>query len=265
MWPVIVIAFLGLGVSTYWKMILQQETLLQGLCLHLGTGLYERGRTKRGSRTYSFSGRNLGRQFVVALRYRPKGLSFRISGELEIQIPLLQKFWLRMLPRMDNPDPPPGVVFVGDDLIDTLYWVHCNQPGAGNKFLTSSESQSAIRGFRHPFIKLEIYRGWFKITYDKEAAEGFVPGDIEYVLDLVAPMIAAYEAQDMLMMATLAVAAPDPICPYCRGDLDPAQDRIVACAECRTRLHEACWKENGQCTTWGCKSKIADSGLRIAE
>lgn len=250
------VLFLASG-ATLWNLILRQETFLEGLCYHLGAGRYQRSRLQRSTRAYSFSGRILGRQFVVAYRYRPKGFRFPFSvhGELEIQMPVLQKFWLRMLARQDDAEQPESMT-VHDDLIDSLYSVHCNQPEAGLKFLESPAAQSAFRSFRHPFNKLEIHRGWLKITYNYEVLQEFVTGDLEYVLDILVPMINAYEEQAALLKAAIIIAAADEICPYCRGELDTRKDSVVSCTQCRTRLHEACWKENGQCTTWGCRSTV---------
>ncbi len=66
---VIVVAFLGLGVSVYWKMILQQETLLQGLCLHLGEGpLPARPIESRFQGVLIHRSNKPGRPFVIAYR-----------------------------------------------------------------------------------------------------------------------------------------------------------------------------------------------------
>jgi hypothetical protein len=44
-------------------------------------------------------------------------------------------------------------------------------------------------------------------------------------------------------------------CPFCR---DPLGERaIVACRRCRTRLHDACWRELGRCTATGCTCELS--------
>jgi TM2 domain-containing membrane protein YozV len=48
------------------------------------------------------------------------------------------------------------------------------------------------------------------------------------------------------------------ICPYCRGIIDPEKERRIFCSTCGTPHHEACYKENGGCTVFGCKSAPAD-------
>jgi hypothetical protein len=42
-------------------------------------------------------------------------------------------------------------------------------------------------------------------------------------------------------------------CPYCFDALGP---NAVACAQCRTALHDECSKEHGRCVVLGCASRI---------
>lgn len=247
------VALASLGAAAaYWNLIFRQETNLRDLCYHLA-GDYTRGRWTRGGRAYTFSGRFLGRQFVVAYRYRWRSLLV-ISSELEIQLPVVQKFWLRFMFRALHRDELDSVenLPIGA-AIDPVYVVNSNQPEAAERFLESNAVQTAFRNFRYSFSKMEIYRGWLKVTFSHDAAKRFLPGDIEYFLDLLMPMIANYEEQ-MLGRTIVIAALPSAVCPFCREELDANRDGIVACTQCQTRLHEACWKENGQCTTWGCTS-----------
>jgi len=163
----------------------------------------------------------------------------------------LQKFWLRLLPRADGQDPP-GAIPVEDDLIDAFYSVHCDQPEAGRRFLKSAEVHTALTNSRRPLARLEIYRGWLKLEVSSEAVRSLTPEDLESTLELLLPVISVYEGQGAPLTAVITVS--EEICPFCRGILDAKRDSVVSCAECGTRLHQSCWKENGQCTTWGCKS-----------
>lgn len=41
-------------------------------------------------------------------------------------------------------------------------------------------------------------------------------------------------------------------CPYCRFPIKP-REQIIACPACELPHHADCWKENGGCTTYGCR------------
>jgi hypothetical protein len=45
-------------------------------------------------------------------------------------------------------------------------------------------------------------------------------------------------------------------CPYCREAI--SQDDLLACPGCHTPHHQACWRENGGCTVFGCQYAPAD-------
>lgn len=46
-----------------------------------------------------------------------------------------------------------------------------------------------------------------------------------------------------------------PRCPYCLAALQGGYPResVVSCVLCLTRLHRACYREHGRCTTFGCE------------
>ena len=55
------------------------------------------------------------------------------------------------------------------------------------------------------------------------------------------------------------------ICPYCQTKIK-SKDEAIICPVCHTPHHKECWKENGGCTTYGCKGKGEDIGnLTIEE
>lgn len=247
----VALAVLG-AAAAYWNLIFRQETNLRDLCYHLA-GEYTRSRWSRRGRAYIFSGRFLGRQFTVIYRVRWRSLS-AYSSELEIQLPVIQKFWLRFMFRALHRDEFDSMedLPIGAE-IHPVYVVNSNQDEAAKRFLESNAVQTAFQNFRLSFSKMEIYRGWLKVTFSHDAVKAFLPGDIEYFLNLLIPMIAVYE--EHTLGRTIVIAeTPSAICPYCREELKAARHGVVACTQCQTQLHEACWKENGQCTTWGCKS-----------
>jgi TM2 domain-containing membrane protein YozV len=49
-----------------------------------------------------------------------------------------------------------------------------------------------------------------------------------------------------------------PVCPYCRGAIDPAQDEQVICEGCDAPHHSDCYQENGGCTVFGCRCAPPD-------
>ncbi len=44
------------------------------------------------------------------------------------------------------------------------------------------------------------------------------------------------------------------ICPYCQKEIQPGQ-RVHICPDCNIPHHEACWNQNGGCTTFGCSEE----------
>jgi len=47
-------------------------------------------------------------------------------------------------------------------------------------------------------------------------------------------------------------------CAYCHGGITGDEDALVACAQCRTVLHEDCWNEAARCPTLGCPSTVVE-------
>lgn len=44
------------------------------------------------------------------------------------------------------------------------------------------------------------------------------------------------------------------LCPYCKAEIKDG-DEVTVCPECGIPHHADCWKENGGCTTFGCKAQ----------
>lgn len=84
------------------------------------------------------------------------------------------------------------------------------------------------------------------------------PPRVDRVLDLLRRVAKACERAAEAPLVThveLRAAASKPgRCPYCRDALDPAQEAVVACADCHTEHHAECFDELGRCTTLGCES-----------
>ena len=48
------------------------------------------------------------------------------------------------------------------------------------------------------------------------------------------------------------------ICPYCRGEINPADGGNIDCPGCGTPHHQDCYAENGGCTIFGCAQAPVD-------
>lgn len=45
------------------------------------------------------------------------------------------------------------------------------------------------------------------------------------------------------------------ICPFCQTEIGQ-NERVIYCEACGIPHHESCWRENGGCTTYGCRGSI---------
>jgi hypothetical protein len=48
-------------------------------------------------------------------------------------------------------------------------------------------------------------------------------------------------------------------CPYCLADLHGPKEVVVSCLRCFTRIHHACFREHGRCTSLGCEGEEVTS------
>jgi len=61
----------------------------------------------------------------------------------------------------------------------------------------------------------------------------------------------------------------NPVCPYCRTEIGPAEAERLDCPGCGTPHHPECFAENGGCTVFGCSKapldepKISVSGSEL--
>jgi Prokaryotic RING finger family 1 len=198
-----------------------------------------------------FRGKFAGRDLLVEYRFRlfPRGR--RPQDELEIRIPVIQKFWLRLITRsaifpneenLSSEEEVPGSPFLA----------HSNQPEAARLFLETSEIQEQTARLG-AVTRLEIYRGTFRALYQK-APDRLYRSTFQDALEAIVRMVDAYERQLALKLTVVRVTE---LCPYCRERLNPETETIVKCTQCLTRVHHACWNENRHCTTWGCTSTVA--------
>jgi hypothetical protein len=233
-----------------WISATNHESFLDEICVGIQA---TNERRFRGSHfhyiaKFKFQERNCSLSFGYRLWQR----TGRANEEFEIAIPVIQKFWLRLLPPTDayhgSAKEPQMIVDVhGISLIG-----HSNQPDAATEFLNRPEMARHWKEIG-PFQKLEIYRGVLRVIYLNPSA-CFTSESLQATLNALLQLLFFYEEQTSLRL--IATAANE-LCPFCRGKLDGARESIFQCRECETRLHASCWRENGHCTTWGCASTTA--------
>ena len=234
----------------FWLSIQEHESYLQSICLDLPPGHFRRSIPLRtqinsGDGAYLFESTHHDKKFSVEYRYRWKQNALRrftsqpaLHEELEIRFPVVQKFWLRIISEA----------------------IHSNQPEAAREFLNNPYIAGNLS--RMTFDRLEIHRGWLRVLIEGPAKREFNLYQLDSTTDALCNIAYSYEAQ-LRTVHVLTQIEDASLCPYCRSELEAA-DPIVECADCGTRLHESCRKENGQCTTWGCNSRDARFEMRDA-
>ena len=200
-----------------------------------------------------FRGKFAGRDLLIEHRFRLLARE-RQPDELEIHVPVIQKFWLRLLVRSPNFQIDEEL-FSEEEVSGSAFLAHSNQPEAARQFLETAEivEQTAKLG---PITRLEIYRGTLKVLYQK-LPDHLYRSTFQDALEAIIRIVDAYERQLALKLIPVRV---NQSCPYCRERLNPETENVVMCSQCLTRLHKGCWNENRHCTTWGCTSVVAQPG-----
>lgn len=174
---------------------------------------------------------------------------------LEIRIPVKQNFWLRMnRERLQEEDTQE--IQIGNASLDREYVIHTNQREAAEDFLRRYSVQKHISKFPCTFEKLEIIHGEVCLTLHEPRAWGMRASHLAILLKELLVVMKQYE-EHQLISIQIAVTQNTSRCPYCRGPFDEASEITIRCQNCSTVLHELCWNENAQCTTWGCRSTVA--------
>jgi len=146
---------------------------------------------------------------------------------LNINIPVTQKFWLRLLNQLG--ENRTDEVIVQNASFDLNFRIDSNQPEVATRFLNYPEIMKEFSKL-HPFNRFEIYKGSVVYTIHNPRENGFFYP--EYTNTFAHP--------------------------FCRGNLAMENEMIVTCKLCQTRHHQSCIAENKQCTTWGCSAKVQD-------
>ena len=250
------------GIVFYlWTCIYKQQAYLEKISSDLfgkfipPKSFWQQISHARGS--YRFEGQCSQRAMTIQYFYRWKKVwnlqpAAAPDERLEIQFPVIQKFWLRMI--LDpNHEQRAGEVALGNPVLDSLYVVHSNQPDAAREFLTSQAALHDLQRLPFPFNRLEIHRGKGKAEFYFPARRNFGRMHLQIAVESFSRLFSEYENSSKLVI--LVSVSSDAHCPYCREFLSSA-GTTVQCIQCNARVHKSCWDENKQCTTWGCESSL---------
>jgi hypothetical protein len=139
---------------------------------------------------------------------------------------------------------------VAIEWLDMRYVIHSNYPEIAKSFLLNQEVMSALQVFNEVCSRFEIYRGLLTLTIREPELSRIAPRNLPQMIDALVVLARIYEAGSLVKITILPMFS---MCPYCRDEFQDTLDR-VSCSKCSTILHQVCWLENGQCTTWGCDS-----------
>jgi len=258
LWHILVLGSTGFFL-TYWLLQGRHHLFARELCYRLGGKVIQSFGSVWGWKTVVLRFMVRNRQLFVEYRYRhfqprPKGalVGWQMSGELEIRIPLVQKFWLRLLQQNQDEAPSDDIITKIPEL-DKHYVIHATQEEAAKDFLKRPAVQDRL--LRLPVFpdRLEIYKGFLRAVMNQPYMQRIRREEFESLVQILLDLVDVYENQQIGLFQIMP-AAGNPSCPYCRGIFDPSGESIVKCSQCGTTVHQQCWEENGQCTTWGCSS-----------
>ncbi|HEY4490430.1 MAG TPA: RING finger protein [Acidobacteriota bacterium] len=205
-------------------------------------------------RIYTFQAQLHRRHVIVRYTYLPLPSKRFRQDELEIELPVIQKFWLRIVRRSIEAESVEEIS-TGLQEFEPGFRIHSNQEEAARLFLANSYVRDQFRMLRGLFQKMEIYRGNLRVFYQSPLAVDFGQSDLEPAVSALCNLALFYEAQSIPLRITITRVSE--FCPYCRESLQRELDRVVQCRQCGTNIHQICWEENAHCTTWGCSSTRA--------
>lgn len=101
---------------------------------------------------------------------------------------------------------------------------------------------------------LLLWDGKLRATVKKRIAGSRLP----VLLSLLDEIVGAFEPVPVKVTVlggerrALLGLSGNPRCSYCHADVTGEETDLVACALCRTILHDGCWREHGHCPVLGC-------------
>lgn len=242
------------------RLLRRYEAYLERLCAQW-KGTYKQKydhleQILKGKGAYQFQGLYRERAFEIEYSYRwgaflDEQIRDTPKESLRIRFPVIQKFWLRMI--RSGPEKHSGEDVLFKTPAGSIYLIHSNQMEAASEFLKMENAQNQ---FPVIFDRLEIYQGAGEIEILFPARRRFSENDFTAAITSLFALLSAYEGMSKLVLAVFVHGILNK-CPYCRDEFRSGHEQIVHCGQCGARLHQSCWKENGECTTWGCQTRIA--------
>lgn len=243
----------GTARDAIWHLI--QGNDLRRLCKNLGDGIFRFARTERDKRhrwNHFFEGKYKKRHLFVQYSYTRDRLGNAGSQELEVQLMVAQKFWLRLRETKKVSDP--SSVIVRRKQGNRSYTMHSNDNAAALHFLNDPVVRKPLEILPLLFDKLEIYRGWLRILFRSFHFLNMTSQEVVATLEGFAGILPFYETWAGGFKMNVSNSSSE--CPFCKEDLNPTE-LLWTCPRCKTSMHDACWRQNGQCTTWGCHRAAA--------
>ncbi|HSE42120.1 MAG TPA: GAF domain-containing protein [Acidobacteriota bacterium] len=240
--------FEGLASKNVQQREPKNTRFFKSLCSHL-EGVYERS-TVDAVEIEHFAFRLGKRPVLIHYRFEKKEIE-----ALEIRIRLRQKFWL-LLNRQKSIREKDDEIFSDVKWLDDSYVIQSNQPEAAKDFLQRLSVQKHLRNFPCSFDKLEIVRGEICMMLYEPSLWKMNHSHFNSLIMELKQIVEEYEQHEIIVLRVFPISAISH-CPYCRNSFDQPSDMLLCCKNCHTQIHESCWNENGQCTTWGCLSATA--------
>lgn len=229
--------------SLFRSLFMKNQAYLMKLCRYLPI----QGDYSRTPDSYVYSSELDGRAYQVIYHCAVKEKN---KHELEIRVPVHQKFWLRLLPQISESEIHDELRLIDHEL-DSRFVIHTDQPEIVKVFLMTP----FIRGelLRLPrFNRFEVYRGWLKVVFVGPQSAGITISKFEATVNFLVHLAGFYEAQT-LAVKIVPVVHVKSFCPYCREKIRESDKEVFNCVRCGASMHLECWKDNSlQCTTWGC-------------
>ena len=141
----------------------------------------------------------------------------QIHGELEIRIPLVQKFWLRLLQQNQDEAPIDEIITKIPEL-DKHYVIHATQEEAAIDFLKRASVHDWLLRFPIFPDRLEIYKGFLRAVINQPYMQKIRREEFEAVVSTLLDLVDVYENQQVGLFH-LTEAAGSTSCPYCRESL----------------------------------------------
>lgn len=236
--------------SLFRSLFFKNLAYLMKMCRYLPM----QGKYSRGPGSYIYSSELDRRPYQVVYHCAVKEKS---KHELEVRVPVTQKFWFRLLPQMSEFELSDELQ-LNDPELDERFVIHSDQPEILQNVLKTPFIRDELLRLPH-FHRFEVYRGWLKIVFVGPQSTGIRISEFEATVNFLLHLAGFYEAQTLAVKIAPIVHLKS-FCPYCRESIRESDDQVFNCVGCGTSMHLECWTDNArQCTTWGCSANESAS------